>query len=262
MPLPFTEGVTLDASLLWVQSTLLASVRLGFGLAMTPLFSAFGMPMTARLILVLTLAGLAAGANPIVLGTVDQLALPFLVAATLKELTLGVMLSVGVHAAFATFAIAGRLIDAQMGFTLGAVLDPVSKGHAAVMASGLNMLAIVLFFVSDACHVLFTGYFRTFELLPIGGGVSLDGWLPIAQGVGAMFSTGFVVASPVVIALLLADVVVAVVSRNLPQMNVMFLSIPLKVLLGMAVMAASVQLLSPVVHQALLLPLTLLDKVH
>lgn len=162
-----------------------------------------------------------------------------------NELALGLLLSVGVHAAFATFAIAGRLIDAQMGFTLGAVLDPVSKGHTAVMASGLNMLAIVLFFVSDAHHLLLAGFFRTFELLPIGHALTVAGWFPVAQGAGAMFALGFVVASPVVIALLLADVVVAVVSRNLPQMNVMFLSIPLKVLLGMAIMAVAVRLLSP-----------------
>lgn len=252
----------MDSPLLWVQATLLASVRLGLGLGMTPLFSAFGVPMLARLILVLTLAGLAASTHPIPLPFASQLNLPFLAVALFKELALGLLLSVGVHAAFATFAIAGRLIDAQMGFTLGAVLDPVSKGHAAVMASGLNMLAVVLFFASDACHMLFAGYFQTFELLPIGMGTHLGGWFPVAHGVGSMFAIGFVMASPVVIALLLSDVVVAVVSRNLPQMNVMFLSIPLKVLLGMAVMATSVRLMSPVAHQALLLPMSLLDKVQ
>lgn len=262
MHLLSTERCTLDALLLWIQAMLLASIRLGVGLGMTPLFSAFGVPMLARLIVVLTLAGLAAGAQPIDSLASTQLSFSFLAAASLRELALGVMLSVGVHASFAAFSIAGRLIDAQMGFSLGAVLDPVSKGHAAVMASGLNMLAVVLFFVSDACRALFTGYFQTFELLPLGAGMALDGWLPVVEGVGAVFSIGFLVASPVVVALLLADVVVAVISRNLPQMNVMFLSIPLKVLLGMAVMAASIQLLVPVVHQALALPLVLLDKAH
>lgn len=247
--------------LLWVQATMLAAVRLTLGLAMTPLFSAFNVPMLARLILILTLAGLAASAMPVELAHA-QLSAGYLVPAIGNELALGLLLSVGVHTAFATFSVAGRLIDAQMGFTLGAVLDPVSKGHAAVMASGLNMLAILLFFLSDAHHLLLTGFFRTFELLPIGHAMSIDGWLPMAQGAGAMFSMGFVIASPVVIALLLADVVVAVVSRNLPQMNVMFLSIPLKVLLGMAVMGASVRLLSPVIQKVLVLPLSMLDKVQ
>lgn len=53
----------MDASLLWVQTAMLASVRLTLGLAMTPLFSAFGVPMLARLILTLALAGLVARCN-------------------------------------------------------------------------------------------------------------------------------------------------------------------------------------------------------
>lgn len=246
----------------WVQVAMLASVRLTLGVAMTPLFSAFGVPMLARLIFVLTLAGLAAGiATPANLSP-QQMSFAGLMTGLVNEAVLGLLLSIGVHVAFATFAVAGRLIDAQMGFTLGAVLDPVSKGHAAVMASGLNMLAVLLFFLSDVHATLLAAYFRTFELLPPGHAVSVMGWLPVARGAGAMFALGFVIASPVVIALLLADVVVAVISRNMPQMNVMFLSIPLKTLLGMATMAAAVRLLGPITQKALLLPIDLLDKVR
>jgi flagellar biosynthetic protein FliR len=62
--------------------------------------------------------------------------------------------------------------------------------------------------------------------------------------------------------LLLADVVVAVVSRNLPQMNVMFLSIPVKVLLGLAVAVVSVRLLGPVTQKVMMVPIDLIDKVR
>ncbi|MFT3857838.1 MAG: flagellar biosynthetic protein FliR [Aquabacterium sp.] len=251
----------MEVLLVWVQATFLASVRLGVGLGMTPLFGAFGVPMLARLILVLVLSGLAAQVHaPGALAF--QASGAHIGVAIGNELAVGLLLSLGVHAAFAAFSVAGRMVDAQLGFTLGAVLDPVSKGHAAVMASGLNLLAVLLFFLSDVHHQLIAAYFETFELLPIGGGISTAGWVPVAQGAGSMFSLGFVIAAPVVVALLLADVVVAVVSRNLPQMNVMFLSIPLKVMLGVAVMAVSLKFMSPVIHKTLMLPLTLLDKVQ
>jgi flagellar biosynthesis protein FliR len=252
----------MDDTLLWVQTAMLAAVRLTLGLAMTPLFAVFGVPMLARLVLTLSFAGLAATMALPAVATHAQLSVGYLIPAIANELALGLLLSVGVHSAFAAFSVAGRLIDAQMGFTLGAVLDPVSKGHAAVISSGMNMLAILMFFVSDAHHWLLAGFFRTFELLPVGQPLSVEGWLPMAVGSGAMFSIGFVIASPVVVALLLADVVVAVISRNLPQMNVMFLSIPLKVLLGMAVMAVAVRVMGPAVQKALTLPITLLDKVQ
>jgi flagellar biosynthetic protein FliR len=251
----------MDSWLLWLHMTLMASIRLTLGLAMTPLFSAFGVPALVRIILVLAFAGLAASLS--VGGTA---VLPHDMADVARvaggEVAVGLLMAVGVHTAFATFAVAGRLMDIQMGFSLGAALDPVSKGHSAVMTSSLNMLAVLLFFVSEAHQLLLSAFFKTFELMPVGRALGIEGWLPVAQGAGVMFSLGFAVAAPVVVALLLADVVVAVVSRNLPQMNVMFLSIPIKVLLGLSVAVASVRLLGPITQKILMVPLDLIDKVQ
>lgn len=260
----------MDAWLLWLHMTLMASIRLTLGLVMTPLFSAFGVPALARIVLVLAFASFAASLSldTASAGTAAQQAaiLPTDMAALARsaggEVAVGLLMAVGVHTAFATFAIAGRLMDIQMGFSLGAALDPVSKGHSAVMTSSLNLLAVLLFFVSEAHQLLLAAFFKTFELMPVGQALGIEGWLPVAQGAGVMFSLGFAVAAPVVVALLLADVVVAVVSRNLPQMNVMFLSIPIKVLLGLAVAVVSVRLLGPVAQKVLMVPIDLLDKVQ
>lgn len=250
----------MEPPLLWLQSVMLASVRLTVGLAMTPLFSAFGMPMLARLLLVLVLAGLAVQA-PQETASAASLDMGYVLPALGQELALGLVLSIGVHAAFAAFSVAGRLIDTQLGFTLGAILDPVSKGHTAVISTGLSSLAIVLFFVGDAHQLVLAGYFRTFELLPVGQPVAWDTWLPLVLAAGGMFSIGFLIAAPVVVALWLADVVVAIVARNLPQMNLLFLSIPLKVMLGLFVMTVSLYFMAPVADRALTLPLQMLDKV-
>jgi flagellar biosynthetic protein FliR len=63
---------------------------------------------------------------------------------------------------------------------------------------------------------------------------------------GTMFSTGLALAAPVVLALLMTDVLVGMASRNLPQVNVLVLSIPLKVLVGYLVLAVSVSAWAPV----------------
>lgn len=252
----------MDSYLLWLHGCLLASVRLAFGLTMTPLFTAFGIPATVRLILTLAFAGLAAAQLPSLLATQLPTSFAQMLPALGSEVAVGLLIAVGIQTAFATFAVAGRLMDVQMGFSLGAVLDPVSKGHATVVSSGLNVLAMALFFLSNAHQLLLAGLFRTFEVLPIGRPVVIEGWWPMAQMAGAMFSSGFAIAAPVVVALLLSDVVVAVTSRNLPQMNVLFLSIPLKVLLGLVVLVVAIRLTGPVLQQVLLLPLTMLDRVH
>ena len=246
--------------LLWSHAWLLASVRLSVGLAMTPLFSAFSVPVMSRLIIVLALSGLVV---PLALDGGGASLPPdggALIQALGNELAIGLLIAVGVHAAFTALTVAGRVVDIQMGFSLGAVLDPVSKGHSAVIATGMSLLGVVAFFVSQAHHLLLAGVFRTFELLPLGQPLSMGGWFAVAHGAGAMFTLGLALASPVVVALLLADVVVAVVSRNLPQMNVLFLSIPIKVLLGLLVMSVAVRFMGPVIQQVLMLPLGLLDR--
>jgi flagellar biosynthesis protein FliR len=248
---------------LWAYAAFLASIRLTLGIAMTPLFSMFGVPMLTRLVLMLVFAWFAAGhAFALPVGPELPTSAAHMLADMSTEVAVGLLMALGVHAAFAVFTVAGGVIDIQMGFSLGAVLDPVSKAHAAVMGRGFSLLAVVLFFLTDAHHLLLAGIFQTFQLIPISGPVTVDGWMPVALGLSSIFSIGFAMAAPVVVALLLTDVVVGVVSRNMPQMNVLFLSIPLKVLLGLVVLSLSMRFMAPVVQQALMLPLTLLNKVQ
>ena len=84
----------------------------------------------------------------------------------------------------------------------------------------------------------------------------------MVQGAGSMFTLGFLVASPVVVALWLADVVLGVLSRNMPQMNVMFLGFPVKVMLGLSILAASMGLMEPLFQKVLMLPVLLVDRVR
>lgn len=248
----------MDTLLPWLYAVMLAFTRFSFGLTMTPLFSAFGVPVMARLMFTLALAILAATHATPPLAEVNW-SLASLAPALMQEALIGLLLALGIHAALAAFTVAGRVVDTQLGFMLGAMLDPVSKGHAAVIATALNLLAVVLFFVTDVHQIVLMGYYQSFAVLPLGQPADLGDPMRIVQALGAMFSLGFLMAAPVVVALWLADVVVAVVSRNMPQMNVLFLSIPLKILLGLAVMASALTVMFPVMRQALLLPVSLMN---
>jgi flagellar biosynthetic protein FliR len=246
----------------WVEGVLLASVRLALGIAFTPLLTTFAVPRLARLVFVLSLAMLAAGSVSLPQLASGQARPWFLLFAAAHEVALGLLLGLGVHAAFAAFSIGGRLIDTQMGFALGAVFDPASNHHSTITSSGFNFLAVLFFFAADVHHLLLAAYFRSFELVPLGRPIEPAGWFPMVQGAGSMFTLGFLVASPVVVALWLADVVLGVLSRNMPQMNVMFLGFPVKVMLGLSILAASMGLMEPLFQKVLMLPVLLVDRVR
>ncbi|MFI4928357.1 MAG: flagellar biosynthetic protein FliR, partial [Burkholderiales bacterium] len=83
-------------------------------------------------------------------------------------------------------------------------------------------------------HALLRGIAFSVERFPVGGGWVLGSAAEpmVRQGAG-LFTLGFALASPVVLGLLLLDFVLAVVSRNLPQMNIFMVGLPLKITLGL-----------------------------
>lgn len=239
--------------LAWCQAVLLVSTRLAIGVASTPVFGVFGVPAMARLILVVAFGALVVGAGmqPVV-GVLDFRGMA---SAVMAECAVGLILATGIHCAFAAMSVAGRMLDVQMGFSVGAILDPVSKGHSAVMAGGLNTVAVILFFASNAYAVVLAAACNTYRYVPLHAVSSQARGLEfILTAGGAMFATGLALASPVVVSMLLADLVVAVVSRNMPQMNLLFLSIPLKLLLGLMVLVAAMRVMGPVMAELLSAP--------
>jgi flagellar biosynthetic protein FliR len=239
--------------LMWCQAVLLVSTRLAVGLASTPVFGVFGMPMLARLIMTMAFAVLVVGVGnkpAVVLGFEGMLsALAF-------EAFAGLVMAVAIQCAFTAFAVAGRMLDVQMGFSVGSILDPVSKGHSAVMTGGFNTLAVIVFFGSDAHAVVLAAACQSFQQVPLLAFATLSqrGLDFMLTAGGAMFATGLALASPVVVSMLLTDVVVAVVSRNMPQMNLLFVSIPLKILLGLTVLVVSMRAIGSIVVDALSAP--------
>lgn len=234
--------------LAWLVAVMLLSVRLGVAVGTAPPFTAYGVPAFVRLLLVVALAALAAGGATVVPGQMQQLVdePQRLLLAVGAEAFIGMMLGLGTHIVLAAFAFAGRLLDIQIGFGIGSVFDPVTRASANVMASLMSVLGVTLFFITDAHLALASLVTRSATVFPLGTMPTFDDPMRMLAAAGAMFSMGLALAAPVVLALLVADVLVGVASRNLPQVNVLMLSIPLKVLVGYMVLAVSVLAWAPV----------------
>src|SRR5205085_4278501 len=77
------------------------------------------------------------------------------------------------------------------------------------------------------------------ERFPLGAGVGPAGAVePIVRQGAGLFTLGFALAAPIVLGLLLVEFVLGVISRNLPQMNMLVLGIPAKMLVGLVALSA------------------------
>jgi flagellar biosynthetic protein FliR len=162
-----------------------------------------------------------------------------LVQAVLREAALGAVLGLGVLMAFAGFQLAGRLLDLQIGFGLAQVFDPATRTRVPIISATLGLLATVFFFAIDGHHALLRGVAHSLAVFPPGqawaGATAAES---VLRQLAGLFTLGFALAAPVVFTLALVECVLAVVSRSLPQMNMLVMGVPVKIVVGLLALAA------------------------
>jgi flagellar biosynthetic protein FliR len=234
-------AITFSAS--WVIAVLLLSLRLAAMFLMTPILAAASVPAVFRMLLVLALAaalslGLPAAAVPAPAVAGGVAGIGALVEAGFTELALGATLGLGVLVAFAAFSMAGQILGIQMGFGLAQVIDPASNASLPIIASAYNQIAILLFFLANGHHALLRGMAFGLERFPLGRPWPVEAAVgPVLEQVMGLFGLGFALAAPVVFCLLMVEVALGILARNLPQMNMILMGIPVKVVVGLVALS-------------------------
>jgi flagellar biosynthesis protein FliR len=216
----------------WITSVMLLTVRIAAMLVLTPVLYAVAMPLTVRALFIIVIACVVAlpfGHT----AAADARSTGELLAAIVREAGVGATLGLGILMAFAGFALAGRLIDIQIGFGIAQVFDPLTRSRIPVLSAVFGLLAAVFFFLVDGHHALLRGIAYSIERFPVGRGWAVAPAEPLVRQMAALFTLGFALAAPVVLGLLLVEFALGVVSRNLPQMNMRVVGIPVKILAGL-----------------------------
>jgi len=221
----------------WVMTVFLVSLRLAAVLIMTPILYAFPMPSTVRVLLVVALSVMLTMAFP---GwRVDaQIGVGEVFVAAVSELALGAVLGLSIMQAFAAFSVAGALLDVQIGYGIAQILDPVTQRQVPILTAGFNQIAVVVFFLVNGHHALMRGLVYGFERFPPGRPWQIaQAAGPVLKQVAGLFTLGFALAAPVVFCILLVEVGLGVLARNLPQMNMFAMGIPVKIVVGVSALS-------------------------
>lgn len=221
---------------------LLALVRATAWLFVAPPFNTRLVPVTVKVGIAASLALAAApriASSDIPLDTGGFLAA--LVAQALIGFTLG-MLTVLLINAIQT---AGSLIDLFAGFSLAAIFDPINSAQVAVFGRFYELLAATLLFTTNAYLILINGWFRSFDVVPAGGLAIDDIAKLFTENLGQFFIASIEVAAPVLGCLFLTEVVLGVLSRAAPQLNVFSLAFPLRVVVALIVVGLAIPLVGP-----------------
>ena len=151
-----------------------------------------------------------------------------------NEATYGLALGLIVVLIFSVVKMAGRMVERQMGMVMARIIDPLSGDTARPLSSLLEMIFIVLFLSANGHHFFILIISKSYQAFPAG---SIPTIPVLANGVisagSAMFVASLRLAAPMFGAFLLLMVVLAILARTVPEMNILFISLPLRMGLGL-----------------------------
>lgn len=151
----------------------------------------------------------------------------------ISETLTGLILGYITNICFYSIRFAGSLIDFQMGLSMLSIFDPGSNSQTTLIENVMNWLAIMIFFSMDGFQILISGIKYSFSVIEIGSGILINNTQYIVDIFAQCFLIGFKIAIPIIICLILADFILGLISRSVPQLNVMLIGMPLKLLVGM-----------------------------
>ena len=229
------KAFSLAIPYLYLIHVLIVSMRVGSGLLFAPIWGHPGLPQYLRVLLVFSIA---AGLSAIVPFNAEAYANPGLLLP--MELLLGILIAMGIRIAFAGLHLGGQLIGYYLGFSAVQAIDPQTQNRSTLMSSYLTMLGYLFLLASNQHHTIFRALADSYTAFPIGGSVALDSWFPAVMEASAqLFVIGWKIALPVFVATFLLELAVAFVARMQLQINTMVVAAPLKLLVGIVVLGAS-----------------------
>jgi flagellar biosynthetic protein FliR len=227
---------TLDRNTLVGFILVLARVSPLFLLA--PPFSSSMVPVRARAIIAVAIS---IGLAPLALHgqaiPADAMRIVELVG---KEIVIGLAFALAIACLFAAVDAAGAMIDTQIGLNFGSLINPVDNTQSGTMSQLYAMVGILVFIVIDGEAWVIRGLSRTYELVPMLEFPSITKLTAaVSHAFIGIFTAALEVAAPVLLALILTDVAFGVVSRVVPQLNIFAVGFPVKIIVGLLVVAAA-----------------------
>ncbi len=227
----------------------IAMLRPGAALAAAPIFSTPAVPVIVRLLMALALglagAGQIYGPAPATIYSLDGLML--IAGEVLVSATLGFILHIG----FASAVLAGEAIGNTMGFGLAVMNDPLSGASNPVLGQLLMLLASLLFLACNGHLLFFSAIVASYDAMPLGG-ASFDGprFYALALLGGSIFASGVVIAAPVCSAILLLQLLGAMLSRSAPQLNLFSIGFTAAALSGTLALGAALPVMASIMIAA------------
>ena len=212
----------------------LIATRLSAMMVVAPVFSSRSIPVRVKAGLIILISWISL---PLVAeqgGTVPD-GLVALAVLTMKEAIIGFAFGLVAQFLFAAIQTAGAFIDVTAGFAISQTLDPTSNANISILGRWYNLIAVSSFLALGGHQLLVAGVVRSFTLAPPLSDPDLGAVVAgVLEQADDILLVVVQIGAPIIGALLVTDVTLGVISRSVPQMNIFFVGLPLKIIVALA----------------------------
>jgi flagellar biosynthesis protein FliR len=215
-------------------------VRTSGIVVVAPIFGTSEVPPTIRALLAIAMAALI---FPVQASTVRAVVPDSLIELTLMliaETLIGIILGLGVKVLFSAFQLTGHVIGQLGGMSLADVFNPGFDDNLPLFSQVLYLVTLAVYAIVGGHRLLIGGLLDTFATIPPGTAVIPSEGLELMTNLlSESFELGLRAAAPATVALLTATIVLGLVSRALPQLNILALGFGFNAIVTFGILAVS-----------------------
>jgi flagellar biosynthetic protein FliR len=216
-----------------IVRVLLVFARVSGLLLAAPFFGQNSIPTRVRVlagaVLAYSLAGFATGPLPEYVQHDVGFAIIVLI-----EAGTGILIGFTARLVFWAVNFAGTIMGYQMALSLSQTYNPMTGASSNPLGQILSYAFLLAFLLLDGHHMVLRALAQSFEVIPLGGGLLSSGGPLLVDWMGDFFRIALQLAAPFLVLLFFTDVALGIFATLIPQANLFTLSLPAKLLVGIA----------------------------
>ena len=161
------------------------------------------------------------------------------------EFLIGLTLGLCLRIFLGSIQLAGQIIGFQMGFAMINVVDPQTGANVSIMDQLGYWVGVVIFLVLNGHHVMISALVDSFTLVPLGFFMMPQPMLAkMMELMAHLFLLAVKIGAPVIAALMFVSAGFGLVAKFSPQMNVMIVAFPVKIIVGLFLFGLSIEIIA------------------
>lgn len=231
----------------WLAVLIYPLVRILAMLASAPVFGNKQVPARVKIglsvLLAIIIAPTIGEMPPVAVGSPQGLLI------MVQQIIIGITMGFSLRIIFTAVEMAGELIGLQMGLGFASFYDPMNASFTPIIARWLGMIAALAFLAMNGHLQILSALAESFRTLPIGSTMSGSGYDGVARWGGSIFAYALQISLPVLAALLITNIALAILTRAAPQLNLFAVGFPITLSIGFFVLSMSMPYFVPLLDR-------------